>query len=346
VYAAILEANRANAMNRRAEKARRSSPTFAETVNRPERAAIRRHNEESSSTATDKPIPLESLDAIQHRNPFDDDEEPNPFQSPSQSCNSSLRSAAASEVAQEAEPTDTPFPYFHRIDESYFCAKAAPRSFSGESIGAHEASPLGSTPHKPLSLPLSILEETVGHDGIKKDRASGSASIREHYPGGPTLSRNESLYDVSICSGPVGKDEQTGSSSSRRQLPQLSRLETRSSRWDEAGTQGRSAAGSSSAVDILGRSDPVVRHRYFASRRVRKEDIQRPWLKRRDPREKWLTIIPCVGILIGFCITALLVWDGMRTVINNSYCQVLDDNFTNGLDLSVWMKEAEVGGFG
>lgn len=104
-----------------------------------------------------------------------------------------------------------------------------------------------------------------------------------------------------------------------------------------------SSYGSSSARET-GRFDPG--QRYFHSRRVRKEDIQKPWLEKKDPKEKWVTILPIIGILIGLGISGFLVWDGYRSVIQNKYCIVLDEDFSRGLRSSVWTKEVEVGGYG
>lgn len=86
--------------------------------------------------------------------------------------------------------------------------------------------------------------------------------------------------------------------------------------------------------------------RYFHSRRVRKEDIQKPWLEKSHPKEKWVTILPIIGILIGLGISGFLVWDGYRSVVQHQYCLVLDDDFSSGLDSNVWTKEVEVGGYG
>lgn len=85
---------------------------------------------------------------------------------------------------------------------------------------------------------------------------------------------------------------------------------------------------------------------YFRSRRVRKGEVQRPWLDKKDPKEKWVTIIPIIGLLIGCTVAGLLVWDGLRTVVTNQYRLVLDEDFSKGLDDRIWTKEVEVGGFG
>lgn len=86
--------------------------------------------------------------------------------------------------------------------------------------------------------------------------------------------------------------------------------------------------------------------RYFHSRRVKKGEIERPWLDKKDPKEKWVTIIPLIGLAIGFAFAAFLIYDGLKTVITHEYCPVLLEDFSNGLDSNIWTKEAEVGGFG
>ncbi|MCJ1356157.1 MAG: hypothetical protein MMC33_006151 [Icmadophila ericetorum] len=99
----------------------------------------------------------------------------------------------------------------------------------------------------------------------------------------------------------------------------------------------------SSAVDL---HQQGLSHRYFHSRRVKKGEVERPWLEKRDPREKWVTIIPLIGLFLGFALAGFLVWDGLRTVVNHVYCPVLDEDWSEGFNTKVWTKEAEVGGFG
>jgi hypothetical protein len=86
--------------------------------------------------------------------------------------------------------------------------------------------------------------------------------------------------------------------------------------------------------------------RYFRSRRVQKGTVERPWLDKKDPKEKWVTIIPLLGIFAGLAITALLIWDGLRSVVNHKYCPVLNEQWINGFDEKIWRKEVELGGFG
>jgi hypothetical protein len=79
---------------------------------------------------------------------------------------------------------------------------------------------------------------------------------------------------------------------------------------------------------------------------VKKGEVERPWTKVKDPKEKWVSIIPVIGILVGLGIAGFLVWDGLRTVVNHKYCPIYLDDFANGFDPKVWSKEAEMGGFG
>lgn len=110
-----------------------------------------------------------------------------------------------------------------------------------------------------------------------------------------------------------------------------------------ASFRNSSALDLSSAVDLHHQG---LSQRYFHSRRVRKGEVERPWMDKKDPREKWVTIIPLIGLFIGFALAGFLVWDGLRTVTNHVYCPVLDEDWSNGFNEAVWTKEAEVGGFG
>ncbi|KAH6710771.1 putative beta-1,3-glucan-binding protein [Leptodontidium sp. 2 PMI_412] len=100
-----------------------------------------------------------------------------------------------------------------------------------------------------------------------------------------------------------------------------------------------SSFGSSSAVRALP-------SRYFHSRRVHKGEVEKPWLAKKDPKEKWVTIIPIIGLLLGFGVAGFLIYDGMSSVVHHKYCPVMSDDFSQGLNTNIWTKEAEVGGFG
>src|SRR4051794_4057474 len=85
------------------------------------------------------------------------------------------------------------------------------------------------------------------------------------------------------------------------------------------GSQPNSNRGSSSALpSIVG-----TQQRYFHSRRVPKGAVEKPWLGKKDPREKWVTVIPLVGMTIGLLLSAYLVYEGYTSVIQHQYCPVL-----------------------
>lgn len=65
-----------------------------------------------------------------------------------------------------------------------------------------------------------------------------------------------------------------------------------------------------------------------------------------DPKEKWVTIIPLIGLAIGFAIAGFLVYDGISSVVHHKYCPVMSDDFSSGLNTNIWTKESEVGGYG
>ena len=177
-------------------------------------------------------------------------------------------------------------------------------------------------PHRPVSV------EDVG-------QAAASAS--------PKSSASCDLFKRSVN---YGSRNRFSNERPNKALPQQERtLSLRTGGTDDAASRNYadSARGFASGSDIGRRK---LDKRYFHSRRVRKADIERPWLEKKDPREKWLTIIPVVGIVVGLCIAGVLVWDGMRSVINHNYCEILDEDFSNGLDPRIWTLEAELGGFG
>jgi hypothetical protein len=109
-----------------------------------------------------------------------------------------------------------------------------------------------------------------------------------------------------------------------------------------------------SSFDTSSNSGGVAAHheilpggqRYFHSRRVRKGEVEKPWALKKHPKEKWVTIIPLIGIFIGLGISGFLVWDGIRSVVKHKYCLVLDEDWTQGIRDSVWQHEVQLGGFG
>lgn len=87
---------------------------------------------------------------------------------------------------------------------------------------------------------------------------------------------------------------------------------------------------------------------YFRSRRINPDEAdERPWLHKKDSRQKWHRIFPLIGIGLGICFTALLCWQGYSSVENYQYCPVYMEDFSSGaLNEKIWTKEVQVGGFG
>lgn len=86
---------------------------------------------------------------------------------------------------------------------------------------------------------------------------------------------------------------------------------------------------------------------YFTSRRMHKGTAPKPWLEKKDSRQRWVTVLPILGIVLSLATAAVFIWFGLQTVVQHDYCPVyLQDGFGQGLDSSVWTKEVEVGGFG
>lgn len=90
-----------------------------------------------------------------------------------------------------------------------------------------------------------------------------------------------------------------------------------------------------------------VEPKYFHSRRIQKGQVEKPWTERKDKKEKWVKWIPVIGIVVGFAVAGVLIWDGMQSVTNSNYCAVYTDDFSSGtLNPDIWTKEVQVGGFG
>lgn len=179
------------------------------------------------------------------------------------------------------------------------------------------------------------------------ERAEGSHTFVVHHSGeaGPsgTTSADAAPFQhaaTNAFENPFGDDRApslaspSGSVPNPFQSPAVSRPQTIS--------RPSSSFGSSSA---LGRSLETRSQRYFHSRRIKKGELEKPWLEKKDPKEKWVTIIPVIGILIGLGISGFLVWDGINSVVQHTYCPVLDDNFAT-FNTDIWTKEVQVGGYG
>ena len=144
------------------------------------------------------------------------------------------------------------------------------------------------------------------------------------------------------------RDMATGPSSNPDQISGASHLSQEAS-TPETRRRNLFATPSEKSASHTGsgpQSNPQV-PRYFHSRKINRTELrERPWKDIKDPREKWVTIIPIIGILVGFAVAGFLIWDGLQQVVNHEYCLVLNEDWSGGFNDKIWMKEAEVGGFG
>lgn len=112
---------------------------------------------------------------------------------------------------------------------------------------------------------------------------------------------------------------------------------------------GNASEVHSSAVSISGASENQprpTRARFFHSRRVKKGEVERPWLNKKEPMEKWVWILPVMGITVGVVIAAYLIYTGLNQVTKHQYCQILNEDWSKGIDGKTWMREVELGGYG
>lgn len=84
--------------------------------------------------------------------------------------------------------------------------------------------------------------------------------------------------------------------------------------------------------------------RRFKSR-LNKAGVEKPWLLEKDPKEKWVTIFPIIGILIGCSLAAYLGYSGWSSVETHKFCLVYEDDF-RAFRTDIWYREVQVGGFG
>lgn len=86
--------------------------------------------------------------------------------------------------------------------------------------------------------------------------------------------------------------------------------------------------------------------KYFRSRRIQKDQHTKPPVFKKDPKEKWLTIMPVTGVLVGLAITGVLIYFKVGRTTTSQFCPILYDDFSQGINPAIWTMEQEVGGFG
>lgn len=69
--------------------------------------------------------------------------------------------------------------------------------------------------------------------------------------------------------------------------------------------------------------------------------------RKKVPNEKYLWIFPVSGLVLGVCLTSLIIYLKLSGLSVHKFCPVLDEVFSGGsLDPKIWTKEVECGGFG
>ena len=118
------------------------------------------------------------------------------------------------------------------------------------------------------------------------------------HPGRPLYSRapDTATSIASSLDQPVVKSESR---------PETPILEKRPSRINPFATPYSSNAQTRASSPALRQ---VQAKPYFHSRRVTKGEVQKPWIAKKDPHEKWVTIIALIGIAVGLGLAGLLVW--------------------------------------
>jgi hypothetical protein len=92
--------------------------------------------------------------------------------------------------------------------------------------------------------------------------------------------------------------------------------------------------------------EPAARYTRRFKSRLNKTGVEKPWLKEKDKREKWVTIIPLIGVAIGMGLAGYLGYSGWASVETHKFCMVYQDDFSNGLNTNIWNHEVQTGGYG
>ncbi|RXK40041.1 hypothetical protein M231_02681 [Tremella mesenterica] len=89
----------------------------------------------------------------------------------------------------------------------------------------------------------------------------------------------------------------------------------------------------------------VTNRKPFQSTRL-KGEIYKPWLEKTDPAQRWARWITLTSIFIGLAVAGILCWDGYASVPSvGKLCLVLNDDFSNGIDPSLWTHEVRLDGY-
>lgn len=193
--------------------------------------------------------------------------------------------------------------------------------------------PYPSVPPSPTSRPIS-------------SRSSASANYAT-YPDAdtrarPTINLSDPPLPRGIVRGGGTASEKPSSSHLRARFATRGDSESESDNEDDASQSVPSSPGA------FGASAGLREKLHATSHLISDTDaISKPWLAKPDPwifRSRVLFLLfSSLGVLLG----AFLIFRGYMDVPNlGALCPVLEDDFSGGLDESVWEREVQVGGFG
>jgi len=103
----------------------------------------------------------------------------------------------------------------------------------------------------------------------------------------------------------------------------------------------------SSTAYVKGLTDkgPPKASKYFRSRRINRKELDIAWLQKQG--FDWIGyLLPIIGALLGLMVATLLIWNKTRVIVNANYCNVLNEDWSNGFNEDIWMKEVQTNGFG
>lgn len=105
------------------------------------------------------------------------------------------------------------------------------------------------------------------------------------------------------------------------------------------------SSSSTAYIKSLTDKAPPPSSKYFKSRRIKRDELDISWLQTQG--FDWIGyILPILGALIGLAVATIIVWNKTRVVVNANYCPVLLEDWSNGFNEDVWMKEVQTNGFG
>jgi hypothetical protein len=101
---------------------------------------------------------------------------------------------------------------------------------------------------------------------------------------------------------------------------------------EKPSTQSFSTASTAYVKQIS--KQPPPKSKYFKSRRINKNELDIGWLQ--EGGRDWIgLVLPILGSM-----------NKTRAIVNANYCPVLIEDWSNGFNENVWMKEVQANGFG